>query len=199
MNRLRAAAKRPGHAIQVLVWLGKGWLCRASAAIRGVDFKAGPNLRVQGRLVLNGPGRVRFGANVTVGMRVTPWTHSPDAEIRVGDGCFLNGTSLGCAQSIVIGPRCILADARIMDTNFHSVHTNRHDEHAPVRVAQVQIGENVWIGAASGILPGTSIGENSVVGFGSVCSGHFPANSLIAGNPARVVREIGPSDSVPPN
>jgi maltose O-acetyltransferase len=48
----------------------------------------------------------------------------------------------------------------------------------------------VWIGAHAGILPGTRIGKNSVVGFGAVCSGEFPANVIIAGNPARVLRAI---------
>lgn len=46
------------------------------------------------------------------------------------------------------------------------------------------------IAAAAGILPGTEIGANSVVGFGAVCAGRYPASVVIAGNPARVVRAV---------
>lgn len=52
------------------------------------------------------------------------------------------------------------------------------------------IGANVFIGMNSIILMGTVIGENSIVGAGSVCSGHYPPNSVIAGNPARVIRTL---------
>jgi maltose O-acetyltransferase len=61
-----------------------------------------------------------------------------------------------------------------MDTNFHSVEVERHGTTAYVKTAPVRIGANVWIGARAGILPGTTIGENSVVGFGAVCSGEYP-------------------------
>jgi acetyltransferase-like isoleucine patch superfamily enzyme len=77
-----------------------------------------------------------------------------------------------------------------MDTNFHSTDVARHDPGAPVKSAPVRIGSNVWIGAHAGILPGTTIGDNSVVGFGAVCTGDYPANALIAGPRAVVLRPI---------
>ena len=80
-----------------------------------------------------------------------------------------------------------------MDTDFHSTLRNRHDPDAPIRVAPVHIADNVWIAAAVGILPGTTIGANSVVGFGAVCAGDYPADVIIAGNPAVVIRPIASS------
>lgn len=143
-----------------------------------------------GRLIIRGPGQVRFGDRVRVGMTVTPWTHAKDAIIDIGDDTVLNGTRFGCAESIRVGRQCILAEVSILDTNFHSTRADRHDPAAPVRVAPVTIADNVWVAAQAGILPGTTIGENSVVGFGSVLSGDYPADTIIAGNPAAVVRPI---------
>lgn len=137
-----------------------------------------------------------FGDNVLIDGVVTPWTYSSDAVISVGSDSYVNGTRFGCQREIRIGERAILGDARILDTDFHSTYRNRHDPEAPIRVAPVRIEENVWIAAAVGILPGTTIGRNSVVGFGAVCAGAYPADVIIAGNPAVVIRPI-PSDGRP--
>jgi acetyltransferase-like isoleucine patch superfamily enzyme len=59
-----------------------------------------------------------------------------------------------------------------------------------VRVLPVNIGANVWIGQNAGILPGTRIGDNSVVSFGAVCAREYPPNVIIAGNPAKVAGRI---------
>jgi acetyltransferase-like isoleucine patch superfamily enzyme len=137
---------------------------------------------------------VVFGDDVLIDGTVTPWTYSEDAIISIGSGSYVNGTRFGCRREIRIGDGAILGDARVMDTDFHSTHRNRHDPDAPIRVAPVHIADNVWIAAAVGILPGTTIGENSVVGFGAVCAGEYPADAVIAGNPAVVIRPI-PSSS----
>lgn len=174
----------------------KGWWCRVWCRVRGIHLKAGRNLRIEGRLVIRGPGTVILGDNVRIAMTVTPWTYHRDAVISIGDDSYVNGTSFGCRQRITIGRRAILGRSYLMDTDFHSIQPNRHDADAEVRVMPIVVGENVWIGANAGILPGSHIGANSVVGFGAVCSGTFPADVVIAGNPAHVVREIsGPGGS----
>lgn len=190
MTRFAAAVRSPGKAAAVLLALGKGHWYWASCRLRGIRFEAGRNLRVYGRLSIKGPGLVRFGNDVVVDMTVTPWTYDPGATIEIGDGTFLNGTQFGCARSIVVGPRSILAAVSIADTNFHSTAINRHDPEAPMKIAPVRIGSNVWIAARAGILPGTTIGDNSVVGFAAVCSGEYPANALIATPRATVVRAL---------
>ena len=58
----------------------------------------------------------------------------------------------------------------------------------------MHIGNNVWIGANATILPGVTIGDNSVIGAGAVVSKDIPANVLALGVPARVVRELGEHD-----
>lgn len=127
---LRAGVQRPGRAWTVATALLKGQLCRVSCRLRGVRFQAGKNFRVHGSLSVRGPGRVVFGDNVRVEMYVTPWTYAADAVIRIGDDSFINGTRFGCKSAITVGRRAILADASIMDTDFHSVHADRHSADA---------------------------------------------------------------------
>jgi acetyltransferase-like isoleucine patch superfamily enzyme len=77
-----------------------------------------------------------------------------------------------------------------MDTDFHSTRADRHNPTASVRVAPVHVGDNVWIAHSAGLLPGTRIGNNSVVSFGSVCMREYPENVVIMGNPARVAAPV---------
>gem|GEM_PF-6314901 len=58
----------------------------------------------------------------------------------------------------------------------------------------VHIGENCWIGAGALIMPGVTIGDNSVIGTGSVVTKDIPANVVAYGNPCRVAREISEHD-----
>ncbi|WP_310571314.1 acyltransferase [Gemmatimonas sp.] len=168
----------------------KGHYYKLLYRVLGRRFTAGPGFRVFGSLSIKGPGRVEFGKNVTVWQHVTPWTHSVDALITVGDNTRLAGVRMGCVDVIEIGQDCIVADCRIMDSDFHSTAVNRHSPDAPVRCAPVRLGRNVWVAAAAGVLPGTTIGENSVVSFGSVCSGSFPPNVIVVGNPARIAGKV---------
>jgi hypothetical protein len=196
-EKLALAVRRPGDAYAVLASYARAAAVRLSCRLRGVRFTAGRNLRVRGRLVVRGPGRVVFGDNVLVERLVTPWTYSADAVIEVGNGAYLNGTRFGCQELVRVGDGAILGDASITDTDFHSLRTDRHDPAAPVRVEPVVLGRNVWLASAVGILPGTTIGENSVVGYGAVCAGADPANAVIVGNPARVVKDVPQAGGAP--
>jgi carbonic anhydrase/acetyltransferase-like protein (isoleucine patch superfamily) len=192
---LRRAAKEPRRAMKAGLALLKGFLYKAYYRVRGRRFRAGSNLRVFGSLSVRGPGEVVFGENVTVYGETKPWTYAPDARIVVGDKVILGGTQFGCALHISIGARSILGQCSMMDTDFHSTRADRWSKDAPVRVAAIRIGTNVWIGQNAGILPGTEIGDNSVVSFGAVCMRSFPANVVIVGNPAKVAAPIPASPS----
>lgn len=168
----------------------RGYVYKAYYRIRGRRFRAGRNLRVFGRLSIRGPGEVIFGDNVKVFGLATPWTYTPESRIVIGDNVLLGPAKFGCAREIIVGPDCMLGDCSIMDTDFHSTRADRRSPGAPVRVASVHIGANVWIGKSVGILPGTRIGENSVVSFGAVCGREYPPNVIIAGNPGKVAGKI---------
>ena len=198
LSTIRHVVRRGLAAARYLMSYARGYYVRASARVRGIPFTAGRNFRVTGKLVLRGPGRVVFGDNVLVDRVVTPWTYSPEALIEIGSNSYLNGTRFGCVSLIRIGAGAILGDASIQDTDFHSVRADRHRREAPIRVRPVVIDENVWLASAVGVLPGTTIGRNSVVGYGAVCAGSYPPDSVIVGNPAKAVKEVPPAPSEAP-
>jgi acetyltransferase-like isoleucine patch superfamily enzyme len=131
---------------------------------------------------------VIIGDDVVVGWSFDAFTHSPRAVIRIGDRCFVNGTRMGCAESIEVLDDTILADARILDTDFHPLSRKRMKERLPVASAPIVIGPNAWIGASAAILKGVRVGADSVVAFGAVVTRDVAQGVVVGGNPAR---EIG--------
>ena len=73
-----------------------------------------------------------------------------------------------------------------------SVITNNHDfyDRAVLTVKDVHIKKNAWIGAGAIILPGVTIGENAIIGAGSVVTKDVAPNTVVAGNPAKVIKEL---------
>ncbi len=153
----------------------------------------GKSLRIRGSLIIRGPGEVFIGDRVYIdgrGHPVTLFTYDKGAIISIGSNSFIDGTRFGCQKRISISKYAILGDARIMDTDFHSISPNRWSSDALVESNPVIVEENVWIGAAAAVLKGVRIGNNSVVGFGSVVTKDVPSNCVVAGNPARVVKKL---------
>ncbi|MBC7690597.1 MAG: acyltransferase [Methylotenera sp.] len=176
-----------------LGWI-KGWLLRPywklCAHFGGTRLQIGKRFSLQGQLKLSGPGTVILGDDVIMDAVCTPFTHSRTAVIQIGSCCFVNGTRFGCSERIDIGDECILADARIMDTDFHAVHRNRNLPGMRPEVAPIRIGRNVWIAAGSAVLKGITIGSHSVIAFGSVVTRDVPEGRIYGGNPARDLGEV---------
>ena len=82
-------------------------------------------------------------------------------------------------SSVLIGP-----DVKIISANHNFKNFNKWDDSDPII-----INKNVWIGANSVILPGVNLGLNCIVGAGSIVTKSFEDNSLIGGNPARLIRK----------
>lgn len=127
---------------------------------------------------------------MTVGDGTDIYTHSRDARVVIGNDCYLNGSRFGCFESVRVGNRCLVSDARIMDTDFHSVYRERRHPGAPIAARPVTIHDNVWIAAGSAVLKGVTIGENSVVGFGAVVTRDVRPDRIVAGNPAREIGHV---------
>lgn len=121
-------------------------------------------------------------------------THLETAQIFIGAGVGLNGTSIVCrSQRISIGAGSMLApNCVIMDSPFHNLlpASDRKLYEGKDLDQDIWIGKNVWIGSGCLILPGASIGDNSVIGSHSVVKGDILANSLYIGSPARFVRYL---------
>ena len=123
------------------------------------------------------------------------FTVGPRATIRLGRHVGLNGTVLSARKSIEIGDDTMIApNVIIVDTDFHAPWPphERWTSSTEGLDADVRIGRNVWIGMGTIVLKGTRIGDNSIIGAGSVVSGEIPANCIAAGNPARALRSLEP-------
>lgn len=115
------------------------------------------------------------------------------AVIRIGDRVGLSGGSICAAKTIEIGDDTLIgANVTIADTDFHSLDPwNRGGHGDPhVNAESVTIGCRVFIGMNAVILKGITIGDNSVVGAGSVVTRNVPPNCIVAGNPARLIRNL---------
>lgn len=142
---------------------------------------------------INNEGQISIGENCSFrSFRLRQHiTVRRNAELEIGYNSFLNdGVNICSTQSIRIGHNAKIGDMTyIYDTDFHEVSPEKATKNLPV-----SIGNNVWIGVKSIILPGSVIGDHSVVAAGSVVSGEIPANSLAAGAPARVVKTLNIPD-----
>ncbi|WP_419874795.1 DapH/DapD/GlmU-related protein [Candidatus Pristimantibacillus sp. PTI5] len=151
--------------------------------------KAGRLGRIAGKLTLRNKGRFVVGRNVSFHAKPLPSsvTVEKQAELLIGDNVFLNyGLDIGCTKSIRIGSNTIIGPmVNIIDTNFHPV-----DMEDQSRSKDIVISDNVWIGRGAVILPGVTIGPNSVIAAGSIVTRDIPANVLAGGTPAKVIREL---------
>lgn len=134
-------------------------------------------------------GKVVIGKRFVVRGRVARCeiAAAPTAEIRIGDRVFLNqGAVIAASRSIQIGDDTLIGDfSAIYDSNFHQMDPDHPDVPAPVI-----IGKNVWLGNGVLVLPGSTIGDHTVVAARSVVKGTLPARVLAAGSPAKVVRDL---------
>ena len=115
-------------------------------------------------------------------------------HVHLGKGvyCNTNVTFVDDAD-IFIGDNCLIAPNVVISTSGHPILPILR-EHNYVYNRPVRIGSNVWIGSGAQILPGVVIGDNSVIGAGSVVTRDIPANTVAYGVPCKVIREIGEKD-----
>ncbi|HEY6795298.1 MAG TPA: acyltransferase [Kineosporiaceae bacterium] len=126
-------------------------------------------------------------------------TLAPKARICIGPDVGMSGGSICSAVSVVIGRGSMLgADVTIADTDFHPIDTeDRRYRPLPEGNASdaVVIGNNVFLGTRTVVLKGVTIGDNSVIGAGSVVTRDIPGNSVAAGQPAKVIRCLSLGDA----
>lgn len=167
----------------------------------------GTGFTIAGRTSVRNEGhrdQVRIGSEVT--LLDDELRCYRDGQIVIGNRVWmsLRGQVIS-ATSIEIGSDCIFGrDVYISDTNEHPVdpevrraQTRAHflqgtppDRYAAAS-SPVSIGDGVWVGERAIILKGVTIGRDSVVAAGSVVTKDVPARSVVAGNPARVVKVLG--------
>lgn len=151
-------------------------------------------------LLLNGKGKISFGKNVQIGVINSPnyYSHysylearNSDSEIKIGNNVSINNAfSVVAFSKIIIQDNVLIGiNCSIIDNDGHSIEPEKRNDDKP-KTSSVIIEKNAFLGDNVTILKGVTIGENSVIGNGSVVTKNIPANSIAAGNPARVIRDI---------
>ncbi|MDX6609975.1 MAG: hypothetical protein QOF85_1900 [Solirubrobacterales bacterium] len=143
---------------------------------RGLELQIAPGARVDfGRFVWLGDGtkvrchegRVEIGAKTVIGQECT----------------------ISAYQHVRIGEQCVIADrAMFIDFDHGVVEVERPIRTQGIYKRDVEVGSNVWIGYGACILRGVHVGDNAIVGTNSVVTRDVPANAVVAGIPARVIR-----------
>jgi len=110
-------------------------------------------------------------------------------NLRLGKNIFIN---IGCrfqdTGGITIGDGTLIGHGSTLTTLNHSIDPDRRADMTP---APVVIGQQVWLGAAVTVVPGVTIGDGAIVGAGAVVTRDVPANAIVAGVPARLIRMTG--------
>ena len=169
--------------------LGRRWRLNRHAA-RGGFFIRPP---IEGEVLeALDSGRLEIGPSTL--LEPGCWlTLGAEAEIRIGEGCFLNrGTMLAAVERIEIGDHVMLANGCFVGDGDH-----RYDDpdvpitwQGFVPRGRVRIGSNVWLGVNCVVTGGVEIGDRAVIGANSVVTGDIPPATVAAGAPAKVIREI---------
>lgn len=123
-----------------------------------------------------------------------PMTVTVGKYVSIGDGTYANmNLTLIDDWKITIGKNVLIGPNVTLCTTGHPIHPSHRMD--GTFSFPITIGDNVWIGGNVFVLPGVSIGENSVIGAGSVVTKDIPANVIAVGNPCRVLREINDRDA----
>lgn len=141
----------------------------------GRFFESELLLHERARLHVEGQFRVFTGFRINV---------NAGAELRLGSGYLNNNVTIDCFERICIGDDVAIAKGVVIrDCDNHSIAGGAADR------APVTIGNHVWIGTNAIILKGVTIGDGAIVAAGAVVTRDVAPNSIVAGVPARVIRE----------
>lgn len=169
-------------------------------ASRPENVTLGSNVVFQQQALFLGEGRFDIGDDVLIGYPFAPHffgfhclicAEFSTAVITIGSGTSLsNDVSIRALNRIVIGRNCLIGDrVTIYDSDFHEVSPDFR-RRSPGVTEPVLIADNVWIGSQVTILRGVEVGQNSVIAAGSIVTRSVPVNSIVAGNPAKIIRKI---------
>lgn len=110
-----------------------------------------------------------------------------DASLKIGDSFINREVKIICNKSITIGDDCIIAMGSVIrdnDGGNHQIFAPGYENAKPIK-----IGNHVWLGENVMVLKGVTIGEGAIVAASSLVTKDVPPHSLVAGSPAKVIRE----------
>ena len=175
-------SRTPGEWLDLLIRLIRGGLRRPRFDRCGSWLRLGPGVRIlKKNATLTAGRKVQLHRQV----KLSVWGTSGQALLSIGDGTAIGDrTEIHAGQKVTIGSGCNISwDVCIIDRDYHKLDGDRE------AMLPVEIGDRVWIGCRAIVLKGVRIGEGAVVAAGSIVTRDVPPNALVAGNPARVIRE----------
>jgi acetyltransferase-like isoleucine patch superfamily enzyme len=188
MRRLAWPFVRLHFALHGVRW-GRGW--RVFGAPR-IQRHRGSHIAIGDGFQLRSWPR----SNPLIAQRAVLSTRTAHAQIRIGRDCGFSGAVLVANDRIEIGDRVLLgANVFVLDNDFHPLDPERRRENpADADSRPIAIENDVFVGMNSVVLKGVRIGQGSVVGANSVVSRDVAPNTLVAGNPAQVIRPVVPEE-----
>jgi acetyltransferase-like isoleucine patch superfamily enzyme len=169
------------------------------------NVKWGKDIKLYGTLLtdISEYSRIEFGNNLVFNSKTNynfAGINKPvsiavqkGAELIIGDFSGFSGTSIYISKKLIIGKHCNFgANTAIWDTDFHPISSDARRVHNVSKILskEINIGDDVFIGANSLILKGVTIGNRSVIGAGSVVTKNIPNDEIWAGNPAKFIRRL---------
>lgn len=158
--------------------------------LRGAE--RGPRIRVSGRPRVSANGTMRIGDRVQLYSTLarSELVAERGAILEIGSRTLINfGTSIVATGKVSVGAHCHIGPhCMIMDNGYHEIDPERRLETPEPQ--PVSIEDNVWLGARVIVMPGVTIGQDAVIGAGSVVTTDVPPRSVAAGVPARVVKQL---------
>ena len=174
--------------------------------LKFMKIKYGKKLLLKGTPVIFNKrnAQMEFGENVTikssflsnlVGLysRTIIVTRTSEAKIKIGNNVGISGATIYARKEIEIGDNTLIGgNVKILDNDFHplEIEARNNDIKEKILTEPIKIGKNCFIGCNSIILKGAELGDGCIVGAGSVVTGKFEDNSVIAGNPAKVIKKL---------
>jgi len=177
----------------VAVIRGKIFLLRCRLFRKNI--RVGKGLRLYKRLDVRGDGTLTIGDNCVIGgisgdrkQFVTLYTLNRNARIEIGNNTGLFAARLSSRYSITVGHDVHIEASGIMDTDFHTIERGRGvPANESLESCAITIGNGVRIGARSIVTKGVKIGDDSLIGPGSVVARSIPGSCFALGNPAKVM------------
>lgn len=156
-----------------------------------ITLESGSSIEIGERCVICSDSTMTdLGVNHPVVLR----TIRPGASIIIGRDTGISGGSICAAIRVKIGNDCLIgANVVIADTDFHPINPagrRYNKEPQDISAAPVEIEDSVFIGTGAIILKGVTVGKNSVIGAGAVVTRSVPPDSVVAGNPATILRAL---------